>query len=523
MLRTQLFQDLPITVIRSDASCAHITDLTEDSRTVMPGSLFIARTGLKSDGLDFVQAAIDSGAAAVLIENTADQSRIPDGPLLAICDDVRMMTAILAERIFGNPSDHLLIAGVTGTNGKSTIAHLVHGLLNRCGVRTGVIGTVGVDDGAEYAPSPMTTPPAIELSRTLATMRDAGCRACVMEVSSHALDQHRAGAINFDAAVFTNLSGDHSDYHPTAEHYLQSKQRLLAMVSQTGLAVLNADDSVVAAAAIPEARTHLCALDPNCAHDADWIIERTHSSTNGETLCIKLGPRTINAAVPLFGPFNAMNILQAVAVAWELLGRAGFDENDRQTKIQSALSLATSPTGRLEPVHGPHDDVSVFVDFAHTDDALDRALAAVRTASDTSTQLTAVFGCGGDRDHSKRPRMGAAAAAHADRIIVTSDNPRSEPPDEIVSAILEGIPGRARSRVTVHIDRERAIREAIASAAPGGAIVIAGKGHETDQITADENGRPVTRRFVDQNIAREALRDRRTHNSTIQESRGAQA
>jgi UDP-N-acetylmuramoyl-L-alanyl-D-glutamate--2,6-diaminopimelate ligase len=202
-----------------------------------------------------------------------------------------------------------------------------------------------------------------------------------------------------------------------------------------------------------------------------------------------------------------MNACQAVATAWEVLARAGVEPGERARRLADALSLATAPKGRLEPVHGAGDDLAVFVDFAHSDDALDRVLETVRAASDG--ELTAVFGCGGDRDTGKRPRMGAAAARHSDRIILTSDNPRSEPPSRIIGEIMDGIPADARARTSVHAERERAIHEAISGAAPGGVVVIAGKGHETDQTGADESGATVTRRFVDQEVARAALTTRR--------------
>lgn len=513
MLLAELFDHLPITVIRDGG--VRVTDLTEDSRTAMPGSLFIARTGHASDGLAYIGDAVTAGAVAVLTTPDADVAAVPDRVALAVCDDVRLMTARLAERMFGNPSGRLLLAGITGTNGKSTVAHLVHGLLNRCGVRSGVIGTVGVDDGTEFAPSPLTTPPAIELSRTLATMVEAGCQACVMEVSSHALDQRRADGLAFDAAVFTNLSGDHADYHPTPGHYLAAKRRLLGMVPEGGPVVLNADEPDVAQSDPGGRRRVMCALAGAESADADWVVRRGRVSIEGETITIEHAGRSLGATIPLIGPFNAMNAAQAVAVAWELLGQAGVDDQDRWARIGRALSLATAPRGRLEPVHGPGDDVSVFVDFAHTDDALDRALGAVREACTAGTQLTAVFGCGGDRDTSKRPRMGAAAAAHADRIVITSDNPRSEPPERIVSEIMTGIPASRRADVVVLIERGRAIREAIIGARPGGVVVIAGKGHETDQIGVDASGRRATRGFVDQDVARETLAERRRETSRL--------
>ena len=509
MLLAELIEGLPVRVVRGDPALVRVSDITEDSRTVLPGAMFVARAGLTADGTRFIADAVRAGAAVILTERP---EACPDGVAVVACDDTPLCMALCAERLFGNPSGRLLVAGVTGTNGKSTVAHLVHGLMNRVGLRCGMIGTVLIDDGSESAPSPMTTPPAIELSRTLATMVDAGCEAAVMEVSSHALDQRRADAIAFDAGIFTNITGDHADYHRTFEAYLTAKQRLLGLLRGDAPGILNADDAVVAASAdaVASGRPVLCHESVGGdAADADWSVERINGSIEGESLAIRTAGHEIRATVPLIGGFNAMNVCQAVAAAWSLLERAGMDEPERASRIGQALSLANAPTGRVEPVHGAGDDVRVFVDFAHTDDALDRVLLAVRAASEPGSELTVVFGCGGDRDTDKRPRMGAVAAANADRIVLTSDNPRSEPPSAIIDAILPGIPKERRGGTLVHAAREIAIREAILGAAAGGVVVIAGKGHETDQVSRDSSGRLVTRRFVDQEYARAALADRR--------------
>lgn len=513
MLLSELIEGLPITIARGDAARTRVGDLTEDSRTAMPGSMFVARAGLVSDGRAYAASAIAAGAVAVLTDAAGAEAIGPAHAAIAVCDDVRTMTAVLAERMCGNPSRRLLVAGVTGTNGKSTVAHLVHGLLNRSGVRCGVIGTVGIDDGTEFAASAMTTPPAIELSRTLATMVDAGCEAAVMEVSSHALDQGRAAAMDFNAAVFTNITGDHADYHPSFEHYFQAKQSLLRMLTGDRPGILNADDAQVAASAacVGSGVAERCAVvDGSAGGDqhADWTVERTGVSIEGESLAIRRGSVRLSATVPLIGAFNAMNVVQAVAAAWSLLRQGGLGEAECAERLDDALSLATAPKGRLEPVHGARDRVAVFVDYAHTDDALDRVLASVRAVCAAGSELSVVFGCGGDRDRGKRPRMGRVAAARADRVIVTSDNPRRETPSSIVDEILEGIPRADQKRVIVHIDRERAIREAVVGAADGGVVVIAGKGHETEQVSSDGAGALVTRRFVDQEVAARALAER---------------
>lgn len=505
MLLGELIQGLPIDLARGGQ--VRVCDLTEDSRTALPGSLFVARRGRTTDGLSYVRDAARAGACAVLTHRDAEPSGIPPGVALALCDDVPLMTALLAERLSGMPSKRLLLVGVTGTNGKTTVTHIIHQILNRCGVRCGMIGTVEVDDGREIAPSPMTTPPAIELSRTLANMVEAGCHAAVMEVSSHALDQKRADALSFDAAVFTNVSGDHQDYHDSFEAYVAAKRRLPTLVDEAtgGPTVLNRDDPVVRAT--HAGRPVWCSAS---AIVEGWSVRRDGTSLDGERLIIT-GPETrIAARVALFGAHNAMNALQGVAAAWAILDRAGVEPRERAVMIARALTLVHPPRGRLEPVHGAGDDVGVFVDFAHSDDALVRALEAVRSAKPAESRLWVVFGCGGERDRSKRSRMGLAAATGADRVVVTSDNPRAEPPSRIVADVLEGVPGSARGRLEVHIDRARAIHAAIAQAEPGDVVVIAGKGHETEQIGVDETGARVSRRFVDQEVAARALAERRS-------------
>jgi UDP-N-acetylmuramoyl-L-alanyl-D-glutamate--2,6-diaminopimelate ligase len=505
MLLGELIAGLPVELVRGDARSVRVCDMTEDSRTVVPGSLFVARRGRVSDGRAYAGDAVRAGASAILTEMGTPPDALPTGVAVLTSPDVPLATARLAERLHGEPGRRLVLVGVTGTNGKSTVTHLVHAILNRCGVRSGMIGTVQVDDGREIAPSPMTTPPAIELSRTLATMVESGCRAAVMEVSSHALDQRRADGLAFDAAIFTNLSGDHLDYHATMEAYLDAKRRLFTLLTPEGVAILNADDPLVRQTHAP--RRVLCGMhDPA---SCDWFVERADPSLDGEWLAFRGAASGFGARVALFGAHNAMNTLQAVAACWVVLGRAGVDERDRRALIERALTLVHPPRGRLEPVHAPGDDLRVFVDFAHSDDALGRALEAVRGAMPRGGRLWVVFGCGGERDRTKRPRMGLAAARGADHVVITSDNPRSEPPARIVGDVLEGVPPGDRGRVQIHIDRALAIRAAIDQASPGDVVLIAGKGHETEQILPDGAGGKVTRRFVDQEFAAGALESRR--------------
>lgn len=488
-----------------------VCDITEDSRTAVPGSLFIARVGLKFDGRKSAGDAAECGAVAVLADT--DDLELPrppaPRPVVLVTDRVSETAAVLAERFYGEPSSKLALVGVTGTNGKTSIVTMTRALLQGVkpgAVRTGMIGTVEVDDGREVARASMTTPPAVELSRTLGSMVEAGCRAACMEVSSHALDQRRPDALRFAAAVFTNLTGDHLDYHKTTEAYLAAKRRLFELLPEDGVRVLNADDPASKAMDGPNARWCTARGDAS----APWRVAMEAADPAGMTLAITTPGGEIRGRVGLVGEHNAMNVLQSVAAADAVLERLGVaDAAERLAGLRAALPQVVAPRGRLERVSGPGDAVTVFVDYAHTDDALSRTLGAVRAVLPQGSRLTVVFGCGGDRDITKRPRMGKVAAELADRVVVTSDNPRSERPGVIVDQVLAGVPKEHKSRCTVQIHRGHAIRQAVMSAREGEVIVIAGKGHETEQISVDGAGQMMTRHFDDAEVAREFLRERR--------------
>jgi len=515
----RLIENTRVRVASGDPSPLRVLDLTEDSRTAMPGSLFVARRGLTADGRRFAADAVDAGAVAVITDDPA-AVHPDDRPLDAcvlVADQLPEAVAQLAEKFHGNPSSKLFVAGVTGTNGKTTVAHLAHRLLNAAGVRTGMIGTVEIDDGRERAPAAMTTPPALELSRTLGVMVESGCRACVMEVSSHALDQRRADGVAFDAAVFTNLSGDHLDYHGSLDAYARAKKRLFELAdAHGGVSIVNGHDE--RSGSMAGGRAEFCWTLDDAAERADertdepnWtvrVIERTGVSMR---LVID-GPwpgGPVTQRVELIGQHNAMNTLQAAAIAWHAMADAGVEPADARARLARGLTLLTAPRGRLEVVSDPADALTVMVDFAHTDDALRHALVAARTAAPEGGVLWTVFGAGGERDETKRPRMGAVAAELADRVVVTSDNPRRETPSEIISAIVAGIPDDRRHVMQVQADRSKAIEFAVRTAAPGDVIVIAGKGHETEQIGPGPDGSVVRRPFDDRAHARAALAARR--------------
>jgi UDP-N-acetylmuramoyl-L-alanyl-D-glutamate--2,6-diaminopimelate ligase len=514
MLLGELTQGLGIRLLTPGAATVRITDVTEDSRTALPGSLFIARSGRKADGRRYVLDAVAAGASAVL---TDDPGSLLEGTAcpaaaLAATGDILTASALVAERFHGSPAATLAardgIIGVTGTNGKTTITWLVWKLLNAADVRCGLIGTVVIDDGREVASATMTTPPAVELSLTLANMVEGGCRAVVLEASSHALHQRRVAALPFKVGVFSNLTRDHLDYHGTMEAYADAKAMLFASLPADGTAVVNADDAAWTRMVRDcKARVVRCrevrVAPAGSAEEAQVRIAGV--AMDGMRLELAGPFGEIAVRVPLIGGYNAMNVLQAAVSAWGV-GAVGLDA----ARLAEGLGRVTAPPGRLERVGGERDDIGVYVDYAHTDDGLRSMLNAVRGAmKDSGGRLWVVFGCGGDRDQGKRPKMGKAAADLADVVVVTSDNPRTERPGEIIGQIIEGIAEPARSRVIVHADRARAIEHAVLSASAGDVVVIAGKGHEAEQILPDGAGGTYRIEFDDRVHAAGALRTRR--------------
>jgi UDP-N-acetylmuramoyl-L-alanyl-D-glutamate--2,6-diaminopimelate ligase len=532
---SELVAGLDVTFAANRGGPCRVCDITEDSRTAVPGSLFIARTGLKADGKRYIEDAAAAGAVAILTDDP--HLAPPEGFRLPIlfAADVPLISALIAERFYGHPTRSLKLSGVTGTNGKSTITYLIHQVMNHAGVRCGLIGTVLIDDGTEVARASMTTPPALELSRTFAVMKESGCAAASIEVSSHALDQRRADALAFDVAVFTNLTGDHLDYHKTMENYAAAKARLFELLPASGTAIVNADDPWTSRMIRDcKARVWKCALNaaPNEADPAGpdecraTVIEE---SMHGMLLAMEGPWGVIEAQVPLIGRYNAMNVLQAAA--------ACFAKGLTREQLCAALPELQAPPGRLQKVSRDEaDDITVFVDFAHSDDSLRNCLASVakvipgrqhggsllrnaagthrasplpsRSGGPATGRLWVVFGCGGNKDATKRPRMGAAAIAHADIVVVTSDNPRLERPSDIIDQILAGIPQDQRDRVAVQADRGRAIRHAIERAAAGDVVVLAGKGHENEQIVAGPDSQLVRVHFDDAMAAHAALQSR---------------
>lgn len=499
MLLGELIKGFGICLADPGGAGIRICDLTEDSRTVLPGSMFIARQGTRTDGRRFIRQALNADAAAIL---TTPETPVPSNLGSAgwlTTDDLPLAEARIAERFFGDPSSKLTLIGATGTNGKTTVTHLIHQMLNETGRRSGLIGTVTIDDGGRVSKASLTTPPAIEASYTLAKMVENGCVAAVMEASSHAIHQNRTAGLQFDVAVFTNLTGDHLDYHKTMEAYADAKAVLFRALPPEGTAVVNADDPAHAKMLGGcRARRLLCTA---AGARAECSARAGRMRFSGMPIMLRGPWGEIEGHTRLIGGFNVMNILQASASAWA----AGL------TRDEIALSLyrLKPPPGRLEPVSRGEapEPFAVFVDYAHTDDALSKALEAVRPlVEDSGGALRVVFGCGGDRDRTKRPRMARVACGLADHVVVTSDNPRTEQPMAIISEILAGVEtDDARRKVVVEADRRAAIGMAIDAASPGDAVLIAGKGHEDYQLIGDGKGGILRTDFDDRVVAREAM------------------
>ncbi len=480
-----------------------VRDISLDSRRVAPGSLFLACAGRRSHGLAHLPEALARGAAAVLWEPAPGIARpgVPAGVFCAPLPGLGALAGTLADRFFGRPSASLVVAGVTGTNGKTTVAWLLAQCLGLLGQRCGYAGTLGVGVppgdvmGGEY-----TTADAVTVHRQIAALAGAGAAAVAMEVSSHALDQHRVEGVRFRVAGFTNLSRDHLDYHGTMQAYGEAKARLFAWPALQAR-VINVDDGFGAglAARAGSGRLYVtcrseagaaCAQVLQAAGATVLHARRVRPAGDGLRLGLQLPDGPAELALPLVGEFNADNVLTVLGMLLAL-GVAATD-------ALAALAAVKAPPGRMEPVVVPGSALGI-VDYAHTPDALAKALQAAR--AHCSGRLHVVFGCGGDRDTGKRPLMGEVAGRLADEIVVTDDNPRSECPAAITSAIVAGLPPGRAARVIP--DRAEAIRAAVAAAHPGDVIVVAGKGHEDYQLVGSER-----RAFSDRGVLRAAFAER---------------
>ena len=468
-----------------------VQSLTLNSRDVKPGTVFVAIPGLRAHGVDYAQQAIANGAAAVLWEPVTGRN-VPSisTPSMIAIPDLSSLLGAIANRFYAAPSHAMRIAAVTGTNGKSTTAYLIADAAQRCGIAAGYSGTVGYGLISELKTATHTTPDVINVHRQLGEIRDEGAKAVGMEVSSHALHQQRIDAVNVDTAVFTNLTRDHLDYHGSMQAYGEAKA---ALFEHPGLrhAVINADDAFgreLLSRSGSASITTAFGCEALAGHKRAVRATAVTLSANGLQLQINSDFGNAVLKSPLLGRFNAYNLLATMAVllGWDIT----------LNKAIAALEQAIAPPGRMET----HRDASgklVVIDYAHTPDALEKALQELKAYC--QGKLICMFGCGGNRDAGKRVQMGAIAERLADQIVLTDDNPRYEDPQQIIVGIQRGI--RDHSKVIVERDRAKAIQRSIEMASSQDIVLIAGKGHEDYQIVGD-----VTTHFSDREAVQSCLR-----------------
>lgn len=467
--------------------------VTHDSRRAVPGGIFVAIKGAHSDGNSFVGQATQRGATTVISENPRP---VDFGGVWLQVADARAALAKAAAIVHGHPSRRLKLVGLTGTNGKTTTAHLIESIFRAAGEKPAMMGTISYRIGDESVDAAYTTPEASETQSFLRRAVEVGCTAAVMEVSSIALELHRADELRFAAAAFTNLTQDHLDFHGTMEAYFAAKRKLFdgSIGEWPAASVINVDDAYgVKLTALSGPKTVTYALDAQ----ADITTEARDFGFDGLQFTARTPQGEIEIHSPLVGRPHAYNVLCAVGVGLAL----GYSRD----VIARGIAECRGVAGRFEKASADDDDITVIVDYAHTPDALENVL---RTARDTAEQLGSrvitVMGCGGDRDRTKRPPMGEAAARLSERVIATSDNPRSEDPARILADIEVGL-RRAEGSYELIVDRREAIHRAILEAAPRDVVVIAGKGHETYQILLTGKIH-----FDDREVAREALAQRKS-------------
>jgi UDP-N-acetylmuramoyl-L-alanyl-D-glutamate--2,6-diaminopimelate ligase len=473
------------------AASAAITGIAYDSRRVEPGHVFVALRGQHADGTQFVAQAIERGAVAVVSQEAPSSS---SAGAWAQVSDARLALAVLASAFNEHPSHRMRVVGITGTNGKTTTAYLMSSIFEAAGITCGLLGTVAYRIGTETREATRTTPEAPDVQALLAEMVSNGCDACVMEVSSHALALNRVDEIRFAAAIFTNLTRDHLDFHADMEDYFQAKRRLFRLLPRDRPAVINVDDPRGAVLLETAGRSITYAIN----RQADVSPATLSYSLEGLSFEVKTPRGAVNVQSSLVGRPNVYNILAAVA--------AGAALDVPIEAIERGIASLAAVPGRFQVVSSRRDDVTVVVDYAHTDDALRNLLETARPLA--AGRIITVFGCGGDRDRTKRPLMGAVAGRLSDVILITSDNPRGEDPARIIEEIQRGITPDTRratvQRIEAIVDRQRAIDEAVDTAQPGDLVLIAGKGHEKYQVIGSR-----TLPFDDVEVAQSALARRR--------------
>jgi UDP-N-acetylmuramoyl-L-alanyl-D-glutamate--2,6-diaminopimelate ligase len=482
-------------LIRADRTepAGVVSGIAYDSRAVEAGQVFVALKGQHADGVMFARQVIERGAVAIVSEQPPPADvHVP----WAMVSDARVALALLAAEFYRHPSRELQVIGITGTNGKTTTAYLIASIFEAAGITCGLLGTVAYRVGDEVIDATRTTPEAPDLQRMLRQMVDRGCGACAMEVSSHALSLARTDSMTFAAAVFTNLTRDHLDFHADMEAYFRAKRRLFEMLPDTAPSLINLDDPRGQSLTDVGRRPVTYAI----GRPADITPGPLSFSLEGLTFDVRTPRGTLHASSKLVGRPNVYNILAAVSTATAL--GLPFDAIERGVRTLNGVP------GRFQLVSDSKDEVTVVVDYAHTDDALRNLLETARPLA--RGRLITVFGCGGDRDRTKRPLMGAVAGRLSDLIVITSDNPRGEDPNRIIEEIQRGITPDTRrdtaQRILTIVDRRDAIAKAIEAARSGDLVLVAGKGHEKYQVIGDR-----TLPFDDVAVAREALARRRTN------------
>lgn len=475
-----------------DITGAEDVDLSDpryDSRQCREGSTFFAIRGYQTDGHKFISKALELGASCIVLEDDAAFTRkeaVERNVTRILVRNSRKALAYVAEEAFGNPSSKLRLIGVTGTNGKTTTTNIIKQLLEWRGETVGIIGTIGIRVADVEINATHTTPESRDISEILKMMVDKGATSCVMEVSSHALALDRVAALDFDIAAFTNLTPDHLDFHHTMEDYFLAKKILFDSLKDTAVAVTNADSEhglEIVRDTVANSHSYGVVqgkLESSRFGHADLVASNVELSFDATrfTLQKRYSDEHAEVSSRLIGMFNVENILAAASALY--FGVEGF-----------SLEVLAEGLARIEPVRGRFESVSLpnkaiaIIDYAHTPDALQHVLETLRQIN-PSARIITVFGCGGDRDRTKRPVMGKIAAQFSHSTIITNDNPRSEKPEQIAEEILSGIPEAARGSVTCILDRRAAIERALELAAPGDAVLIAGKGHETYQIFSHE-------------------------------------
>ena len=444
-----------------------IASVSDDSRTVAPKGVFVALEGYAKDGRNFVDEAVSNGAAVIVSDPGL---RVPEGVIKVSVTDVRSALASIAKNFYGDPSAKLKVIGITGTNGKTTITYLIEAIAKKSGAGAGVIGTINYRSNGNVRQAKNTTPGSLELARLLSEMAGGGVKYAAIEVSSHALDQGRIAGVRLDVGLFTNITSDHLDYHKTKAEYLKAKSKIFGHLKDNGIAILNYDDERVRSV---RARIKAKVLTYGTGDGSDIRAYNIKLSSDGSSFNVSTPSGELPIKTRLIGMHNVSNCLAAIAAMYALGVGNG--------QIAEGIGSLVLVPGRLEPVEAGQP-FKVLVDYAHTEDALYNVLSILKDIS--GGRVWTVFGCGGDRDKSKRPLMGAAACKFSDRAIITSDNPRSEEPLDIIRDIESAVLGKF-SNYDIVPDRREAIQKAITSAEEGDIVLIAGKGHEDYQIVKD--------------------------------------